>query len=99
MHDRVALEVPVLLDTFDAWRRVRCENVSVGGVALECEGRAPLPIGKVVEIYFELPSRVSIETKARVLRADARHVVLRFESLDHDAEVALRAHCRITSGR
>lgn len=94
---RAPLAGPVLVDAFSEWHRARCENVSVSGVALACE--QALPVGKTVEVYFELPSGVAVETQALVVRAGAERTALRFVSLDPGAEVALRAHCHIASMR
>jgi hypothetical protein len=93
VHYRAPLATPALIDAFAAYHRARCENVSVSGVALSCE--AALPVGKSVEIYFELPSGVAIETKARVVRTGASLVALQFTALEPEAEVALRAHCHL----
>jgi hypothetical protein len=94
---RAPLQGPVLVDAFSDWHRARCENVSVGGVAVACD--QPLPLGKTVEVYFELPSGVAVETQALVVRAAGEHTALRFVGLDPRAEVALRAHCHIASMR
>jgi len=93
--DRVPLKSPVLVDALSGWQRARCENVSIGGVALECD--APLPVGKRVELYFELPSGVAIETRALVVRSTDHRVAFRFLDLDSASEVALRTHCRNVS--
>ena len=97
MHYRAPLSTPALIDAFAAYHRARCENVSVSGVALACD--EPLPVGKTVEIYFELPSGVAVETKARVVRAGPSLVALQFTSLEPQAEVALRAHCHLAKMR
>lgn len=93
MHYRAPLSTPALIDAFAAYHRARCENVSVSGMALSCE--AALPVGKTVEVYFELPSGVAVETKALVVRAGPSLVALRFVMLEPQAEVALRAHCHL----
>ena len=90
-YSRAALEGPVLIDSFSAWQRGRSENVSLTGVALNCD--APLPLGKTVEVYFELPNGVGIEALARVVRAAGQRAALAFLSLDRRAELALRAYC------
>jgi hypothetical protein len=89
---RAALTKPVLVDAMNEWQQADCENVSAGGVALSC--RAPLAVGKTVELYFELPCGVAIEARAEVIRSSGGHVALRFTELDRDLEIALRAHCR-----
>jgi hypothetical protein len=96
-HFRAPLASPVLVDALSQWRRARCENVSVGGVAVA--GAGTLPIGKTVEIYFELPSGVAVETHARVVRSQGEEVALCFLALDQDTELALRAHCRAAEAR
>jgi len=70
--------------------------VSVGGVAVACE--TPIPIGKVVEVYFELPNGIAIEATAEVVRSSGPMLGLRFKTLDRRAALALRAHCRATGG-
>lgn len=96
-HLRAPLDSPALIDALSDWQRARCRDVSVGGVALDCE--CVLPIGKTVEVYFELPSGVAVETTACVVRCGDRSLALRFLSLGDDAELALRAHCRVASVR
>jgi hypothetical protein len=96
-HYRAQLGTPVLVDAFSTWHRARCEDVSVGGVGVECD--AALPVGKTVEVYFELPSGVAIETQACVVRASNGRFGLRFTQLERNAEIALRAHCHIASMR
>jgi hypothetical protein len=81
------------VDAAAAYHRARCENVSVSGIALSCD--ALLPVGKTVEVYFELPSGVAVDARARVVRAGASRVALRFLALDAQAELALRAHCHL----
>ena len=75
IHSRAPLSTPALVDAFAAYHRGRCENVSVSGLALSCD--ALLPVGKTVEVYFELPSGVAVETQARVVRAGGARVALR----------------------
>jgi len=96
-HCRAPLSTPALVDALSTWHQARCENVSVTGVALACE--APLPLGKTVEVYFELPCGVAVETQARVVRTSDHSVALRFLGLDASAEIALRAHCHLASMR
>lgn len=91
VHSRAPLSGPALVDAYSEWQRARCQDVSAGGVSLECD--APLDVGKCVELYFELPSGVAIEARALVVRANEHRVALRFLGLDRPAEIALRAHC------
>jgi len=97
VHCRAPLSTPALIDAFAAYHRARCENVSVSGIALACD--AVLPVGKTVEVYFELPSGVAVETQARVVRAGPRLVALKFVTLEPQAEIALRAHCHLARMR
>jgi hypothetical protein len=97
VHSRAPLNGPVLVDSLEDWHRARCEDVSVGGVGVIDAG--PLEIGKTVEVYFELPSGVAVETRACVVRTNRDRVGLRFIGLDRDTELALRAHCRAASAR
>jgi hypothetical protein len=96
-HRRAPLSIPVLVDTLSNWQRARCHDVSAGGVSLECENS--LPVGKTVELYFELPSGVAVEARARVVRSNKGTCALRFLTLDSETEVALRAHCRAATVR
>ena len=93
IHSRAPLSTPALVDALAAYHKARCENVSVSGVALCCD--AALPVGKTVEIYFELPSGVAVDTRARVVRAGGSRVALEFLTLDPQSELALRAHCHL----
>jgi len=96
-HSRAPLTTPALVDAFTGYHHARCENVSQSGIALCCD--APLPLGKTVEVYFELPSGVGIETQARVVRQSETRLALVFVALDAQAEIALRAHCHLASTR
>jgi hypothetical protein len=97
MHFRAPLATPAMIDALAAYHRARCENVSVSGIALSCE--ATLPVGKTVEVYFELPSGVAVETQARVVRVDPTSLALQFVALDSQAEIAVRAHCHLARSR
>jgi hypothetical protein len=95
IHSRAPLSTPALVDALAAYHKARCENVSVSGIALSCD--ALLPVGKTVEVYFELPSGVAVETHARVVRCGGSRIALRFLALDTESELALRAHCHLAS--
>ena len=97
VHFRAPLGTPAMVDALAAYHRARCENVSVSGIALLCD--AELPVGKTVELYFELPSGVAVETQARVVRSDRPSVGLQFVGLDAQSELALRAHCHLAKTR
>jgi hypothetical protein len=91
-HDRAPLSVPALIDNLKSWLPARCNDVSMGGIAIECD--AIFPLGEVVELYFELPNGVPIETLAEVVRCDGKRVALRFVELSARAALGLRSHCR-----
>jgi len=95
VHARAPLRAPVLVDALSAWQRARSENVSVGGVAVACD--TPIPVGKTVEVYFELPNGIAVEATAEVVRSSGAVVGLRFKDLDRRAELALKSHCRAAS--
>jgi hypothetical protein len=96
-HSRVAASLPVLLDTQHDWGNLRAVDVSASGLAVVGEVHAS--VGSVVDIYFELPSGVAIETKAKVVRVEPNRTALTFVALLHDEELALRAHCRMVEAR
>jgi hypothetical protein len=91
-HLRAHLDVPVLLDALRSHHTGRCRNVSVGGMAVATD--AELPVGTELELYFELPSGVAVETRAAVLRSAPSEVALEFLALSPECRLALRAHCR-----
>lgn len=55
---------------------------------------AGLEVGTSVELYFELPGGIAVETNAEVVRCEGERLALRFVELEHDLVVALRAYCR-----
>ncbi len=83
--------MPVLLDLGSSWLRVDCLGISLDGIRVECE---PLPSGDPVELYMELPTRVAIEARARVVGATGGHVTLRFIALDAETQRAITTFCR-----
>lgn len=93
-HRRAGLAVPVMLDADSAWQKAECLDVSAGGVAVR--SAVDLPLGTVLELYFELPSGVAVEARAEIVRRDGDRVALKFVSIEHELEVALRGFCRIS---
>ena len=63
---------------------------------MRLETSAPPPIGQELEIYFELPTRVAVEARARVVRQDSGGVAIRFLDLADVAHLALEAFCEST---
>jgi hypothetical protein len=91
-YQRVSLDVPALIDAIRSHHAGRCRDVSLGGVAVRTD--AELAIGTELEVYFELPSGIAVETRATVVRCDAEEIALRFVELGAQTRVALRAYCR-----
>jgi hypothetical protein len=92
VHRRASLDVPVLLDNRKSWHPGRCANVSVGGLAVDCE--ILLPVGEVLDLYFELPNGIAVDARAEVVRCDGKKLALRFTDMGRDAALGLRSHCR-----
>lgn len=91
---RASLGVPVMLDAASAWQKAECQNVSAGGVAVK--STVDVPVGTVLDLYFELPTGIAVEASARVVRRDGDKLALRFVEIDHELAVALRGFCRIS---
>jgi hypothetical protein len=87
----------VLVDSQRDWQRTWSVDLSASGVAIT--GLLTAPIGQRVELYFELPCGVAVETQAKVVRYVSERTALEFVGLGHDALVALRAHCRVIDAR
>lgn len=94
-YPRAALRAPTLLDSGSSWHKCESVNVSAGGLAVRTE--RTIAIGTIVEVYFELPFSVAVETRARVVRCGEGIVAVQFVDLDHDSLVALRAYCRVST--
>ena len=75
-HPRALLDAPALIDATHSWSKARCQNVSETGMAVQME--RPLAAGTRVEVYFELPTGVAVETDAEVVRAEGTELGLRF---------------------
>jgi c-di-GMP-binding flagellar brake protein YcgR len=90
-HKRAEFAAPALLDAARSWHKGLCENISLGGVKVRTD--AGLDIGTEVEVYFELPRGVAIETRARVVRTADGELGLAFVGLDGEAAGALRSFC------
>jgi PilZ domain len=91
---RAPLGVPVMLDAGSAWQKAECENVSGGGVAVR--STVDVPVGTLLDLYFELPTGIAVEASAEVIRRDGDRLALRFVEIDRELLVALRGFCRIS---
>jgi hypothetical protein len=94
-YPRAALRTPTLVDSGSSWQKCESVNVSAGGMAVRTE--RTIKVGAIVEVYFELPFSVAIETQARVVRSADGIVAVQFVDLDHNSLVALRAYCRVST--
>lgn len=92
-YRRAPLDAPALVDAESSWQSARCRDVSLSGISVDSDQQ--LPEGTVVQVYFELPSGVAVETHAVVVRADGDVLGLRFVDLDEESRLAVRAHCRV----
>lgn len=90
-HRRAALTSPVLIDSARSHHTGRCRDVSEGGLLVELE--TELPVGTPVDLYFELPTGVSIEARAEVLRSATSTLGLRFEALSTEHRRAVSSYC------
>ena len=90
---RVALDVPVLVDSQRQWGTTHCRDVSLGGLSLQSEG--DWSSGTVVDVYFELPSGGAVETRARVVALSPGRAHLSFITLGPKARAAVTAYVRL----
>jgi PilZ domain len=96
-YRRAPLEAPAMLDAASSWHAGRCQDVSAGGMAVHTE--VEFDVGSIIEVYFELPSGVAIETRARVVYAGGGRLGLSFVELDSASALALRSFCRLSGIR
>lgn len=94
---RARLEAPAMLDAASSWHAGRCQDVCAGGLAVQTD--AQFDVGSVIEVYFELPSGVAIETRARIVHAGNGRLGLCFVELDSASALALRSYCRLSGIR
>ena len=87
---RAELHVPVLLDAERSYYTAHCCDVSPAGIGVETQ--AELPVGTLLEVYFELPTGNAVEARATVARAGTNRLGLRFEELAPEATGALREY-------
>lgn len=88
---RAELHVPVLLDAESSYYTAHCCDVSQAGIGVETQ--AELPVGTLLEVYFELPTGNAIEARATVARTGPSRLGLRFEDLTAQTTAALREYC------
>jgi len=90
-HRRAELRSSVLIDASSSYFTGRCRDVSEAGLGVELS--APLPIGLNVDVYFELPTGVAVESRAQVARWDGKTAGIHFCELSSAGAKALRAYC------
>jgi hypothetical protein len=91
------LRGPALLDSMAAYHSACCRDVSAGGILVQAD--QPLSVGTRLELYFELPTGIAVETEAVVVRAEGRELGLRFIELDSTTRAALVAYCELSGIR
>lgn len=91
---RVALEVPVLVDSLRSWETSETCDLSPGGVAIRSE--RDWGHGAVVDLYFELPGGFAIDARAQFLGAVDGLSRFRFVDLALPARSAIDLHMQAT---
>ena len=86
---RVVLEAPALIDAYHGWRKCSVKSVSAAGICVMTEWA--LPVGARVDVYFEIPRALAVESQAEVVRQGDGELAFRFIALDEDARSALQA--------
>jgi hypothetical protein len=93
-YPRVALEVPVLVDSLRSWEACETSDISPGGVAIR-SGRDWGP-GAFVDLYFELPGGFAVDARAQFLGAADGLGRFRFVDLAPQARCAIKLHMQTT---
>jgi len=88
---RAELAAPVLMDADRSYYTAQCCDVSQAGLGVET--RAELPLGTLLDVYFELPTGSAIEARASVARVAPNRIGLRFEYIAQGSADALREYC------
>ncbi len=91
---RVALEVPVLVDSLRSWEAAEINDISPGGVAIR-SGR-DWGTGALVDLYFELPGGFAVDARAEFLGATEGLGHFRFVDLGASARCAIKLHMQTT---
>ena len=92
---RVALDVPVLVDSLSRWDTCQCQDVSIGGFSMRSDSE--WLNGAVVDIYFELPNGRAVETQARVVARSPGRTHLSFLSLGPVLRAAVASYVKSRS--
>ncbi len=77
-HPRVRFSGPVLLDSQQKWTRALGRDVSAGGLSVDSDEQ--FDIGTELDVYFELPGGVAIETRGRVVRSNGPRLSVAFDA-------------------
>jgi hypothetical protein len=90
---RVSLDVPVLVDSLRRWETCQARDVSAGGFSILSE--SDWSGTKVVDVYFELPNRGMVETRAQIVAQSPGRAHLRFLALSPSARAALASYVKV----
>lgn len=93
-YPRVALEVPVLVDSLRSWEAAETTDISPGGVAIR-SGR-DWGAGAMVDLYFELPGGFAVDARAQFLGATEGLGHFRFVDLAAAVRCAIKLHMQTT---
>jgi len=93
-YPRVALEVPVLVDSLRSWEAAETTDISPGGVAIRSE--RDWGTGAMVDLYFELPGGFAVDARAQFLGAREGLGHFRFVDLAAQARCAIKLHMQTT---
>jgi hypothetical protein len=86
-----------MVDSLASYHSGRCRDVSAGGLSLWLNQR--LEVGTRLEVYFELPTGVAVETTAEVVRTQGHMVAVAFLEIDAKTRAALVAYCEMSGVR
>jgi hypothetical protein len=89
-YPRVKLEAPAIVDAFHSWQKCTLKSVSTKGFSLATDLK--LPLGTRVEVYFELPTTVAVETQAELVRISHGDLGFRFVELGAALQDSLEAY-------
>ena len=89
-YQRVKLEAPAIVDAFHTWQKCTLRSVSTRGFSLASDLR--LPLGTRVEVYFELPTTLAVETQAELVRISQGDLGFRFVELGNVLHDSLEAY-------
>ena len=90
---RVSLDVPVLVDSRRRWETCQSRDVSAGGFSILSD--SDWSGTQVVDVYFELPNRGMVETRAQIVAQSPGCAHLRFLALSPTARAAVASYVKV----